>query len=118
MQPERIVAYVQWFWLNQLEPHFRKEENVLLPHLNNMEDLRKRLQQEHAHIEDSISVVIHNMYWETLENLAYDLNAHIRWEERVLFNHIEQMLTEEKLITLGKALAEQKNCGVWEDSFW
>ena len=33
VHPERMIAFVQWFWSTELEPHFRKEENVLLPHL-------------------------------------------------------------------------------------
>lgn len=80
--------------------------------------MRLRLLEEHAHIEDNISVVTHNMYWETLENLAHAINDHIRWEERVLFNEIEKKLPAEDLVFIGDQLTEENKCGVWDDAFW
>lgn len=118
VHPERMIAFVQWFWNTELEPHFRKEEKILLPHLGSDKNLHNRLLLEHQQIEDSVEVVLHNMYWETLENLAHAVNDHIRWEERVLFNEVEKKLSPDGLMNIGSQLAEEKSCGVWEDAFW
>jgi hemerythrin-like domain-containing protein len=47
------------------------------------------------------------------------LESHIRFEERVLFNEIEKLLTPEQLITVGNQLnKEEKSKAVWDDEFW
>ena len=118
IHPERMIAFVNWFWQSELEVHFRKEEQVLIPLLLSREDLKNRLLHEHAHIVDSIEVARHNSYFETLENLAQAVNDHIRCEERVLFNEVERMVSSEELMIIGEQLRDEKRCGVWEDAFW
>ena len=58
--------------------------------------------------------------YELLNKLADTLDAHIRFEERSLFNHIQEKLSDEELIEL---LSNHHHAacdidGSWNDQFW
>lgn len=115
---ERIAAYVQWFWENDLQPHFEKEENALLPFLSEEYELKSRLLNEHRQIRELISEVNKKHHTALLETLAQTVNDHIRFEERILFNHLQETLSQTELSQIATQLTEEKNCPVWQDEFW
>ena len=51
-----ISEYVQWFWTNHLQDHFRAEEQVLAPHLPIENELLKKMLEEHDEIEAMIRI--------------------------------------------------------------
>ena len=54
----------------------------------------------------------------TIKKLATQLEAHIRFEERILFNEIQDHASEEQLSAIHIAELET-SCQVgWEDEFW
>lgn len=113
---DRISNYVQWFYEEYLEEHFRAEESSVFPILGNHHELIKRALAEHRRLIRLI---------ENRENLERSLHAfeeelekHIRFEERVLFNEIQSIATPEQLKVLEKVLSEGTICDNWSDQFW
>jgi len=82
----RIKQYIIFFWENHLEQHFKEEENLLFNTMN--DDKIIVAIQQHKNIRGKIKALYENDITDTLllQQLAEDLNHHIRYEERVLFS--------------------------------
>lgn len=88
INPKRIKDYVDWFWISQLKDHFILEETYVFPLLGNNHPLIKKALSEHNKIQNLIedsSDIITSLY--ALEEV---LEAHIRFEERILFQEIQK----------------------------
>ncbi len=116
VEPQRIKNYTDWFWENQLQEHFRIEEKYVFPVLGAENNLVKQALKEHEHLASlfrqntEISLAL-----ETIQN---DLEGHIRFEERVLFNKIQEEASAEELQHIQEHHEKEISCGVWEDEFW
>ncbi|NCT17152.1 MAG: cation-binding protein [Flavobacteriaceae bacterium CG_4_8_14_3_um_filter_34_10] len=116
IDPERIKKYTDWFWVNHLIPHFETEEQFVFPILGNDNSLVKQALAEHKQLkflfekEDAIS--------DTLSKIETLLNNHIRFEERVLFNAIQEIANEKEVQILNKAHNGSEDFGLWDDEFW
>ncbi|MBS1626241.1 MAG: hemerythrin domain-containing protein [Bacteroidetes bacterium] len=112
---ERIKQYTNWFWDTYLNQHFLEEEKYLFPILAANNPLIIQAFTEHntlrKYFEDESNVE------QSLKAIANELDAHIRFEERVLFNAIQEAATANQLSAL-----EQHNktpyVENWEDHFW
>ena len=112
----RIKRYADWFFQNHIEPHFHEEEDHIFPILGTdhphvkkaVGEHRKlsRLFKDQEEVEKSLSLIE-----ETLE-------SHIRFEERVLFNEIQQIATPRQLEVISSIHAENKFVDNAEDEFW
>ncbi len=112
----RLKKYSDWFYVNHILEHFSVEEKLIFPILGNEHELIKTALEQHENIlklftaDTDLSA--------TLKNLAIQLEAHIRFEERVLFNEIQDHASEEQLSAIHIAELET-SCQVgWEDEFW
>jgi hemerythrin-like domain-containing protein len=114
-----IASYVQWFWKNYLQEHFRQEEEILAPHLPQGNELLKQMIDEHQEIESMIHIN-ENIADETLLlNLVQAIDNHIRFEERQLFPYAEKIIPEEELNLIYEQLAKDPaKCENWEIEFW
>lgn len=118
---ERINKYISFFWDNHLSSHFLEEEALLF---NKVEDsLCDKAMEEHKMIKDQISSLLTNKNNGQHDYIALAdlINAHIRFEERVLFPHLEVLLSDEQLNEIGEYLtATHSNPFVddFEDEFW
>ena len=112
---ERIKKYTDWFWINHLVSHFEFEEAYIFPLLKNDSILIKRALREHRRLKSLFSAtdkVEHN-----LSLIEEELIAHIRFEERILFQEVQLIASEEQLKVIEKE--HSKNLAeVWEDEFW
>lgn len=114
-----IAEYVQWFWTNHLQEHFREEEQILAPHLPADNELLKRMFEEHEEIEAMIHINGNIADAALLEKFADALHHHIRFEERELFPYAEKVIPEEKLNEVYEQLSKAPvQCGKWEREFW
>jgi hemerythrin-like domain-containing protein len=114
-----IAEYVQWFWKNHLEEHFREEEQILAPHLPAENELLKQMFDEHESIEAMIHINENIPDSTLLQNLAQAIDDHIRFEERVLFPYAEKIIPENELNLIYEQLPKEKvECGKWEREFW
>ena len=109
------------FWREDTSPHFRKEEEVLLPvvarHEGNLRDeCVVVMLAQHARIRGLTmqlgdEVGREEVQRKTLQDLGEQLEAHIRLEERALFPALEESLSEEALHEVSSRLAAYKDQG-------
>ncbi len=97
-------------WKSEIEPHFRDEERLLIPLIQDESD-RRRLLDEHARLREGAGRAANERKSIDpdpgfVEGLGRDLEQHIRWEERVLFNSIQDHATADQLEHLSKLTAE------------
>lgn len=113
---ERIRKFAQWFFINEIQPHFKAEESYIFPVLEEDDELIKRALREHRRI---IRLFNDDENPEkSLHRLEEELQAHIRFEERVLFNEIQQRATPEQLKAIEKHHLEPDSHREYDDPFW
>ncbi|SFF77084.1 hypothetical protein SAMN04488033_10879 [Salegentibacter agarivorans] len=113
----RIKAYTEWFKIHYLDPHFEAEEEHIFPVLGNDHELVKRALKEHRRLKRLFSQDTEVEI--ALNNIEEELDSHIRFEERVLFNEIQEVASAEQLANI-----EKHHNGIqfsdddWQDHFW
>ena len=121
IEPTRISQYVVHFFDNDLSNHFSEEENLLFSQLSEKDPLRVQAEDDHAQIRKLVENIRKNKDDETLlVSFADLLDKHIRFEERILFNHLQETLTALQLQKIAASLqARHHNIDIgWEDVFW
>ena len=114
-----IAEYVQWFWKNHLQEHFREEEQILAPHLPEDNKLLKQMIDEHHGIESMVHINENIADEILLLNLAQAIDEHIRFEERQLFPYAEKAIPEKDLNLIYDQLPKVPvHCEKWEQEFW
>ncbi len=121
IEERRIADYVLYFFDAGLKKHFEEEEKTLFVKLSPENDLRKQAEREHEAINGIISNIRKGVVpKDNLLVFADTLEKHIRFEERVLFNHLQQRLPEDELLELMNNHSD--NAGDsdsgWADKFW
>jgi hemerythrin-like domain-containing protein len=102
------------FWREHANPHFREEEEALLPFFARFGDVNqepiRQMQREHILIRRDVATLLEgtegnsSTRHETMQALGRQLEAHVRLEERVVFPLIEESLPAEALAELPQAL--------------
>jgi iron-sulfur cluster repair protein YtfE (RIC family) len=97
--PEELISrYVLDFFNKDLRQHFKKEEDYLFSKLPAGDLLRVQAETEHGQLYLLIdSLTKDRTSKELLHQFANLLEAHIRFEERVLFNHLQDTMTPDEL---------------------
>lgn len=115
IEPERIKKYTDWFWETHLAEHFEEEEKILFPILPEENDKVKKATAEHRRLkrlfENTTEII------KSLSRIEEELESHIRFEERDLFNEIQKTATAEQLKRI-ENLHKDTFCDNWEDEFW
>ncbi len=101
--------YAVQFYNTELIRHFKEEEKVLYPLVKSrdkeIDSLFEEIITEHRKIKKLITRLESDEdVDDTMDELGYLLESHIRKEERELFTAIQKILTEEELIQLEKKL--------------
>jgi len=101
------IAYLKANYHTNLKQHFHAEENILFPFLtgknNLIDELIDDLIKDHNRLAENIAMLDdHHDSEKLLDETGRLLELHIRKEERVLFQKIQEVLSEEELIELGK----------------
>ena len=113
---DRIKKYADWFYTNHLVPHFELEENYMFPILGDDHELVKKALSQHKRL--------HRLFTETeslsksLSLIEEELEQHIRFEERILFNEIQKVATEAQLEIISKTHDDEKFIDNTDDPFW
>ena len=117
VEPERMMKYAGWFWTTYLAPHFKAEEDVFFPILaKDHPGIIKALKQH-----KDLKAMFHSKDSDvayTLRQIAFELEQHIRFEERELFNDIQEKASPAQLEALTKLHSEEKFEENIEDMFW
>jgi hypothetical protein len=106
---ERLSA----FWASVGRRHFEIEEELLLPALSDERwaAMADRVRSEHADIRGRAAALEQEASVDAARDLGERLNAHVRFEERELFTHLEAALDTTELERLGRAVAEAEAAG-------
>lgn len=119
IEADRIIKYIKYFWAHHFSGHFKEEEEILFAPIKN-EEIKKAL-ADHQKIKAFVEKIgVPGMESEEngLLEFAETVDAHIRFEERVLFPHIQEALSEEQLEKIGEQLIHEPFVDVYEDEFW
>ncbi len=119
VDPKRVFEYLKFAFETELLPHFRLEEKAVFPVLGEKDPLVKQALEEHQRIEKLITQGEQSN--ETLEEIRTLLNNHIRFEERVLFQKIQENASKaefEKMLKAHSVHEKDKSKGAWSDEFW
>lgn len=118
IEPGRIKKYILYFFENHLEDHFKAEEEVLFPYLEDAYTLRIR--SEHQQIKMLIYQIEASGDPNLFSYFASLLELHIRFEERHWFPHLEEKLNNTDLNKIGRDLddihTDKKE--IYDDEFW
>tara|TARA_R110002126_G_scaffold21419_4_gene77412 strand:- start:1025 stop:1486 length:462 start_codon:yes stop_codon:yes gene_type:complete len=113
---ERIKKYVDWFYTTHLIPHFELEEKHIFPILGNDHVMVKKALTQHKRLHQLFAGAV--TVSESLPLIQDELDQHIRFEERILFNEIQKIATEEQLKTILKIHKDEKFNDNTSDPFW
>jgi hemerythrin-like domain-containing protein len=101
-------AEIELHFEPEIRVHFAAEECELFPvarEFPGLSRLADELAAEHASLRESFSQArARRMSAKTLPAFAQQLSAHIRKEERQLFERLQQLMSTEELATLGTRL--------------
>ena len=120
IEAKRIADYVVFFYVSNLETHFKIEEKYVFSLLPEDNVLRVKAESQHNEIKEMVSTLKLAYNKENLLQFADLLERHIRFEERELFNFIEQNAVPELLLAATAATDKHasSNKQYWSDEFW
>lgn len=120
---ERMLNYVRFFFRGHLEGHFAEEERLLF--IDKADTLVQSAICQHAVLRKECESLLFcdacSVNREQLIRLADDLDEHIHFEERILFPHLEQVLSPGHLIWVDNCLHDHgRNAFIdnYPDVFW
>lgn len=111
-EPERLRQQVLDAWEFELKGHFEVEEQVLFPAVRESipdprtVDLLVREHQEIRQLIDTLRAANEDGLQDALLAVRTVLTRHIRTEERVLFEAVQDSLGEAELLELGRKIDE------------
>ena len=111
-EPERLRKQVLDAWEFELKGHFEVEERVLFPAVRESipdprtVDLLVREHQEIRQLIDTLRAANEDGLQDALLAVRTVLTRHIRTEERVLFEAVQDSLGEAELLELGRKIDE------------
>jgi hypothetical protein len=113
---KRISRYSNWFFRNNLLPHFNVEEDFIFPLLKNNDSVLKKAMMDHrrltrlfmdtSNVEKSLSLIE-----EELEN-------YFRFEKQKLIQEIRNAVSEKEMDLIMKIYSESLSFEDWGDEFW
>jgi len=112
----RIKEYTNSFFQNILKPHFKIEENHLFPIVDYKNELIQRALADHRRLTIIFESV--DNIRENLELIEKELESHVRFEERLLFNLIQAKATKEQLEIIKTEVGDKAPEEIWKDQFW
>jgi iron-sulfur cluster repair protein YtfE (RIC family) len=118
---ERISNYILFFFKEDLEAHFKEEEQLLFSRLPVDDSLRKQAESDHRSIYTLVAAIERKKDdLVLLRRLANELEKHIRFEERELFNHLQKNINLSDLEKIAKRFSNSSKIvdEKWNDVFW
>jgi len=116
IETERLSEYAKWFFQQEIKPHFSDEEKYVFPILEEENELVERALKEHRRLER----LFHDTKdpKKSLSKLEEELDSHIRFEERILFNEIQKVATEAQLKKIDEIHRRLEKTPNYHDPFW
>jgi hemerythrin-like domain-containing protein len=122
VESQRINNYITFFFLNYLEEYFQEEEELLFVHLDKNKESAKMAVKDHKVLTEIAEKIKFDPKNKSLTTDFTDqLEKHIRFEERELFNELQNTLSESELNNIAEkmeTLHPDKKDDNWKDTFW
>jgi len=121
IEPSRISGYAIHFYDTDLVYHFKEEEDLLFNKLSSDNLQRLQAESDHKKIKQLIDELRERQEDKSLlEVFADTLEKHIRFEERELFNYLQQHISEKDLAEIASSIKPRahETDALWEDLFW
>jgi hemerythrin-like domain-containing protein len=117
---DRIANYILNFFETDLIFHFKEEEELLFNKMPEEDPLRIRVEKEHHNIYNLVNKLKEKPTFDSLDEFAVALTAHIRFEERELFNYLQENFSDELLENIATELKKRHRpqTSMWTDNFW
>ena len=118
-EPSRMIKYVKYFWEHHFSNHFKEEEDILFAPLK--DTLIEKAIEDHTRIKKFIGELTSAPQPDQddqLSVLADTVDAHVRFEERILFPHLEKQLSAEQLEDIGGRISGEPLKDNYDDTFW
>lgn len=115
IEPERIKNYCDWYFQNHLKQHFATEEKELEKILPKENILFNQMKEEHSFIESLLS---EKASISLLQKIAEALQNHVRFEERELFNLVQDVATKTQWENFQMHHTDEKFVENTTDEFW
>ena len=116
---DRMIKYIKYFWSQHFAPHFGEEEQFLFAALK--DDKVLKAMDDHKKIKESIDA-LHDVRLHGADKklllLADLVDEHVRYEERILFPHLESALSDEELMQIGAQICDEPLLDTYADAFW
>jgi len=116
VEAPRIKQYADWFFAHHIQPHFDAEEQYIFPIMGMDHELVKKAMSDHRRLIRLFNEL--DEIEKTLGQIEEELEQHIRFEERVLFNKIQQVATPEQLKLFDQHHTEEPFLENTDDEFW
>lgn len=112
----RIKAYSAWFYQNYLNLHFEFEEKYIFSILGHENELVLKALTQHKTLKQLFESDLFDQ--EELISIANNLEIHIRFEERILFDEIQKIATPIQIRFINNLHSEEKFVDNPADPFW
>lgn len=112
----RIKNYCNWFYNTHLIKHFDIEEKYVFTVLGNEHQLVLDALKQHQLLRELFNDSVNIEY--SLKKIQTELEKHIRFEERSLFNEVQNIATPQQLEIIRTMHPEEKFCDNPTDAFW
>lgn len=113
---DRIKRYTNWFYENHILEHFEMEEKYMFPVLPRNHELIIKVLEEHKLLLELFNNT--SQVEKSLRELHVKLKNHIRFEERILFNEIQNVASKKQLDVIEKYHKPEKFEDNLNDVFW
>lgn len=118
---DRIRKYVAYFWTQHLQSHFIEEEQLLFKNIDDVFCTKGK--NDHISIIEEVENIISgkSVGQHDFIHLVSAIHQHISFEERVLFPHLELLLSQEELEKIQENLRRSHLDSFsdnFEDEFW
>jgi iron-sulfur cluster repair protein YtfE (RIC family) len=111
-----MKVYSNWFFENHVLPHFKLEEEYLFPVLGQEHEMVKKSLAEHRRLErlfkDNKDIS------RSLSLIEEELELHVRYEKRELFNEIQKQASPEQLKIILEVHKDELFQDNTKDEFW
>ena len=116
IEVERIKIYSDWLFENHVLPHFELEEEYLFPVLDGNHVMVKKALAEHRRLERLFREK--EKITNALSLIEEELELHVRFEERELFNEIQKQASPDQLKIISKVHKDERFQDNTADEFW
>lgn len=115
---ERIKNYCDFFFKEELIHHFNIEELRIFTLLESDDELIKKALVDHRKLKRLFLQKLPEM--KTIVSIEKELEKHIRFEERILFNKIQEEASKKQLQRIQELhnLSTNYDIDSWNDKFW